>query len=223
MVSIPMSSLDPRREMYRLWFEFLKRALASGLPIDTRYYAQWLPVEGLTFNQWWTGFRPKLSTPTVQVLATGVAIPMDCLVLSVPNGSNKFAAINQIKVILDAQLSNKVRHSYGEFSPTENSNIKYAAFRLMLHCYDSELRTDSKGRKASRVDRVNRVIERYKMNEARYAGSKRRIDKTPTALDTTKGIGVGTDDILRNYYRAVQKAKRIINNVAKGQFPGKYT
>ena len=93
----------------------------------------------------------------------------------------------------------------------------------MLHCYDSELKTDSKGRKASRVDRVNRVIDRYKVNEARYANSKRRIDKTPMSLDTSKGIGVGTDDVLRNYYRSVQKAKRIINNVAKGEFPGKYT
>ena len=218
-----MSPLDPRREMYRLWFEFLKRALALGLPIDTRYYAQWLPVEGLTFNQWWTGFRTKLSAPTVSVLEPGTAVPADCLNISVPNGSNKVAALKQIKMVLDAQLGAKVRHSYGEFSPTENSNIKYAAFRLMLHCYDSELKTDSKGRKASRVDRVNRVIERYKINESRFGGSKRRIDKTPKALDTSKGIGVGTDDVLRNYYRSVQKAKRIINNVAKGQFPGKYT
>ena len=218
-----MSSLDPRREMYRLWFEFLKRALALGLPIDTGYYAQWLPVEGLTFNQWWTGFRTKLSAPTVSVLDPGTAVPADCLNISIPNGSNKVAVLKQIQMVLDAQLSAKVRHSYGQFSPTENSNIKYAAFRLMLHCYDSELKTDSKGRKASRVDRVNRVIERYKINESRFGGSKRRIDKTPKALDTSKGIGVGTDDVLRNYYRSVQKAKRIINNVAKGHFPGKYT
>ena len=218
-----MSSLDPRMELYRLWFEFLKRALASGLPIDTAYYAPWLPVEGLTFNQWWNRFQTKLSAPTVTVVGSGVAAPTDSLVLAVPTGSNKVAVLKQIKLILDAQLSTKVRHSYGEFVPTENSNIKYASFRLMLHCYDSELKTDSKGRKASRVDRVNRVIDRYKVNEARYANSKRRIDKTPMSLDTSKGFGVGTDDVLRNYYRSVQKAKRIINNVAKGEFPGKYT
>jgi len=218
-----MSSLDPRRELYRLWFEFLKRALASGLPIDTVYYAQWLPIEELTFNQWWYRFQTKLSAPTVTVVDSGVAAPVGSLVLAVPTGSNKVAALKQIKLILDAQLSTKVRHSYGEFAPTENSNIKYASFRLMLHCYDSELKTDSKGRKSSRVDRVNRVIDRYKVNETRYANSKRRIDRTPTSLDTSKGFGVGTDDVLRNYYRAVQKAKRIINNVAKGEFPGKYT
>ena len=218
-----MSSLDPRIELYRLWFEFLKRALASGLPIDTAYYAPWLPVEGLTFNQWWNRFQTKLSAPSVTVVGSGVAAPTDSLVLAVPTGSNKVAALKQIKLILDAQLDTKVRHSYGEFAPTANSNIKYASFRLMLHCYDSELKTDSKGRKASRVDRVNRVIDRYKVNEARYANSKRRIDKTPMSLDTSKGFGVGTDDVLRNYYRSVQKAKRIINNVAKGEFPGKYT
>lgn len=218
-----MSPLDPRRELYRLWFEFLQRALASGLPIDVGYYAQWLPLEGLTFNQWWAGFRVKLSTPTVSVLEPGKAVPNDSLTVSVPSGANKAVALKQIKLILDAQLSTKVRHSYGEFAPTDNSNIKYAAFRLMLHCYDSELKTDSKGRKASRADRVNRVIDRYRVNELRFGDSKRRIDKTPKALDTSKAIGVGTDDVLRNYYRSVQKAKRIINNVAKGEFPGKYT
>lgn len=218
-----MSEIDPQRELYRLWFEFLKRALASGHRINHDYYKAWLPIEGLTFNQWWVVFRRRLSSPCVTQVNAGMAIPDHSVVLAVPQSANKTVALKQIKLILESQLDSKTRHAFVDYSPTSGSNIKYAAFRLMLHCYDSDLKTDSKGRKSSRVARVKRVIERYEINEEKYGGTKRRIDKMPKALDVSKSEGVGAEDLVRNYYRSVQKAKRIIANVAQGQFPGKYT
>jgi hypothetical protein len=218
-----MATPDPRQELYRLWFEFLKRAVEAGHPIDAEYYDQWLPVDGLTFNQWWGRFRKQLSVPSVRLLSSDDTVPPDALVMVVPQGMNKVMAFKEIKALLDAQLDGMTRHVYGRYAPTEGSNIKYAAFRLMLHCYDSEMKTDSKGKKASREARVRRVIERYDEMERKYGATQRRIDKIPKALNVNKGIGVGTDDLLRNYYRAVQKAKRIVGNVARGDFPGKYT
>jgi hypothetical protein len=209
--------------LYRLWFEYLKRAVDSGHAINTEYYKAWLPIEGLTFNQWWTGFKKRLTYPSVTRVSNGQDLPEDALIMAVPFSVNKAVALKQIKLILDAELDGKARHAFTDYAPTAGSNIKYAAFRLMLHCYDSELKTDGKGRKASRVARVKRVIERYEAIEQRYGGTKRRIDKMPKALDVSKVDGLGAEDLLRNYYRSVQKAKRIITNVAQGQFPGKYT
>ena len=218
-----MATTDPRKELYRLWYEFLKRAIAAGVPIDEVFYKEWLPIGALTFDQWWRSFRPKLAFPTVEIVEDLTQTAPDRLVLSIPRDANKLVILKQVREILDAEMDGNVRHTYGQYVPTSNSNIKYASFRLMLHCYDSEQQKDSKGRKTSRVDRVLRVVQRYKKNEEKYSVGRRRIDKLPKSLNTDRAVGVGTDDILRNYYRSVQRAKRIINNVASGDFPGKYT
>jgi len=220
---LAMSNPDPRKELYRLWFEFLKRAIAAGEPIDQDYYAEWMPIDDQTFDQWWRVFRPKLSFPEAKVIDQPDDAPTDSLLIAVPRESNKVAVLKQIRAILESELPDKVRHTYGRYVPTANSNIKYASFRLMLHCYDAEQMKDSKGRKVSRTDRVLKVVERYKRIEQKYSVGRRRIDKLPKSLNTDRAIGVGTDDIVRNYYRSVQRARRIIKNVALGSFPGKYT
>lgn len=218
-----MSNPDPRKELYRLWFEFLKRAIAAGEPIDLNYYAEWMPIDGLTFDQWWRAFRPKLSFPEAKVVDVVQDVPRNSFLIAVPREANKVAVLKQIRSILESELPDKVRHTYGMYVPTANSNIKYASFRLMLHCYDAEQVKDSKGRKVSRTDRVLKVVDRYKRIEQKYSVGRRRIDRLPKSLNTDRAIGVGTDDIVRNYYRSVQRAKRIIKNVALGSFPGKYT
>ena len=218
-----MSKTDPRKELYRLWFEFLKRAIASDESINKTYYAEWLPMDDISFDQWWRSFRLKLTFPEATVIGGSQEAPTGNFLISVPRDANKVAVLKQIRAILNTELPGNVRHTYGRYVPTANSNIKYASFRLMLHCYDSEQTKDSKGRKVSRTDRVLKVVERYKKIEQKYAVGRRRIDKLPKSLNTDRAIGVGTDDIVRNYYRSVQRAKRIIKNVASGTFPGKYT
>jgi hypothetical protein len=218
-----MPNTDPRKELYRLWFEFFRRAIAAGEVVDSDYYSEWLPIDGLTFDQWWRQFRPKLSYPEATVVNAGYSNSSDSFLIAVPREANKVAVLKQIRAILDRELPERVRHTYGRYVPTANSNIKYASFRLMLHCYDAEQTKDSKGRKVSRADRVLKVVERYKRIELKYSVGRRRIDKLPKSLNTERAIGVGTDDIVRNYYRSVQRARRIIKNVASGNFPGKYT
>lgn len=144
-----MSNADPRKELYRLWFEFLRRAVSSGEVIDADYYAEWLPIDALTFDQWWRLFRPKLSFPEATVVDRDPSISSESFLIAVPRGANKVAVLQQIREILDEELPEKVRHTYGRYVPTANSNIKYASFRLMLHCYDAEQSKDSKGRKVS--------------------------------------------------------------------------
>jgi hypothetical protein len=180
-------------------------------------------MDDLSFDQWWRSFRLKLTFPEAIVIDGSQEAPTGNFLISVPRDANKVAVLKQIRAILDTELPGNVRHTYGRYVPTANSNIKYASFRLMLHCYDSEQTKDSKGRKVSRTDRVLKVVERYKKIEQKYAVGRRRIDKLPKSLNTDRAIGVGTDDIVRNYYRSVQRAKRIIKNVASGTFPGKYT
>jgi hypothetical protein len=218
-----MATSDPRKELYRLWFEFLRRAVAEGTPVDELFYAEWMPIDGLSFDQWWRVFRPKLSYPEAKVVDAGHTCAEGTFLIAVPRDTNRVAVLKQIRAILDAELSGKVRHTYGRYVPTANSNIKYASFRLMLHCYDAEQSKDSKGRKVSRTDRVLKVVDRYKKIEQKYSVGRRRIDKLPKSLNTDRAVGVGTDDIVRNYYRSVQRARRIIKNVASGEFPGKYT
>ena len=42
------------RESYRLWFEFLKRAIARDRnSVKLKLYKSWGDVESLSFNKWW--------------------------------------------------------------------------------------------------------------------------------------------------------------------------
>ena len=130
--------------------------------------------------------------------------------------------LKRVKAILiasyDAQqrLSKKSkRKPTASYRLSEDSEPKLVAVREMLTVYrDIHL--------AKPTLKGERLLEAVHRN---YLGRKnKRWAKVPTPLLYTTGKG-REDDLaraLRNLRRYIQKAEKIVLNVANGQFPGEY-
>lgn len=231
METRPPSRLIVKREAYRLWFEYLKVAHNSGdkstkaaLQTSKAFYAPW-EMEGTTaFDPWWKShghlFEEKFQ---VRQLKPGEerADP-EALVIEIPLTESPTVLLKRVKGILLAayeaqqRLSKKSKKKpSATYRLTEDSEPKLAVVREMLTVYrDVHLKNPTlKG------ERLLEAVHQL------YLGRKRKKwAKVPTPLLYTSGKG-REDDLaraLRNLRRYIQKAEKIVLNVANGHFPGEY-
>jgi hypothetical protein len=129
--------------------------------------------------------------------------------------------LTQPKAKLFAQVRDIIRNAYptqtprkGHFRPvsqyrlTAGAEPRPMALREMLNVYRVYLQNDNP-----------RGEELLKKNHAYYLGRKRKA-KIPAHLDFSRlGDSITAQ---RNVRRYIAKAKRIMLNVAKGEFPGQY-
>ena len=99
------------------------------------------------------------------------------------------------------------------YAPTEIQGVKRDSLRMMLdlqrHVFSMP---DLKGK--ALTDRVIKFFgsERF----------KKKQNEVPTVFRLSLGTQEHTDEAERNIRRYRQKAKKLILNVARGEFPGRY-
>jgi hypothetical protein len=220
-------ALPYRREVYRLWFEYLKVARGShdsavqkSLKSSADFYPPWDDVSNIKFDPWWKthGYLFE-ERHTVRGLRLG-EFPSDpnSLVIEVPLTQSPTELTRHVKVIIQerfAELERSKAKSKKQpssiYRPTEGAEPKLLALREMLTVYRDVYLKDPRLRGEKLLDAVHSF----------YLGRKnKRWAKVPTPLLT--GGYEGNVRPLRNLRRYIQKAETVINNVARGEFPGKY-
>ena len=221
------TALPYRREAYRLWFEYLRVARTSSLAsVQTAlkqsalFYAPWGDVTSVTFNTWWKEkgqlFEDKF---VVRKLSPGEQ-PSDpnALIVEIPLSRSPTVLIKNVKALIQdavavrAQASKKSKMMpTSTYRLTEGAEPKLLAVREMLTVYRD-------------VYLKNRNLRGYPLLSkihAFYRGRKnKRWAKVPIPLlpdpygDTVRAQ--------RNMRRYIEKAEKVMLNVAKGQFPGEY-
>ena len=213
------------KEIFRLWYEFYRLALDStdksiqqALKKSAKHYADWNASERLHFDDWWVKHRSLfLDENIVRVTEKDEEQRSDNLYITVPRSKSYGDILKELKTLIDKEVLSKKRRRIPvphRFSPTEIQGIKGESIRVLLdlqkHVFSQ---TDLKG-----VALTTRVRE-YLGNE-RY---KRKSNKIPDAfLITNSSVDDHAEQTDRNVRRYRQKAKRLMLNVAKGEFPGKY-
>jgi hypothetical protein len=221
------SALPYRREVYRLWFEYLKLARASSDPLvkaalktSAAFYAPWGDVTKFKFDAWWKThghlFEEKYS---VRRVPHGNA-PSDpnALLIEVPLTQSPTALTKRVRVIIQEAFAEQGRarkkakkRPSSSYRPTEGAEPKLVAVREMLMVYRNVYRKNPKLRGMKLLDAVH----------AYYKGRKdKRWAKVPFALMT--GGYEGDARPLRNLRRYIQNAEKVMLNVARGEFPGGY-
>jgi hypothetical protein len=219
------------RETYRLWFEYLKVALVSRHPevIQTlkgsvAYYQPWEVTPETKFDPWWKTYRHLFAeNQTIRSLEPGeIAQPnAGLLVLEIPLTQSATILTRQVKgIIQNAIATREVLESKSLkakkaptalYFPSEGSEPKLDAVREMLTVYRDVYLANPKLRGEALLDAAH----------ALYLGRKnKRWAKVPMALQHA-----GMDDkvrAMRNLRRYIQKAEKVLVNVAGGQFPGEY-
>jgi hypothetical protein len=219
--------LTAKREALRLWFEYLRIARSStnrkvrgALTVHSPFYARWEMDKGEKFDTWWKShshlFEEKL---IVRKLEAGQT-PLDpeALIIEVPLTQSPSVLTKNVRAIIQAAFDDRQKESRkarrkptASFQLTDGSEPKLDAVREMLSVYRDVYLKNPNLRGEKLLDAAHKYYTVRK---------NKRWAKVPMALmyDTDGG----KIRAMRNLRRYIQKAEKVVLNVASGQFPGIY-
>jgi hypothetical protein len=210
------------KEAYRLWFEFLKRAIDNpNVKVELKHYKAWGDVSKYKFDKWWKEIGSKVidlnSQSTVSFAIDGT-IEEGSYLVRIPKTLTSTEAANQLRqlllesnhkqVVLQSKL--KIRHG---------AEIRPPTYRAYLH-------DKSEGKKVTAKQVLIAVRKFYIARAIKYKNSNRRIDKLPSNLHTAINFDNLEDvDVLASAQatstisRYLKETNKIMETVAKGVFP----
>lgn len=227
MATKPQSRLIVQGRAYRLWFEYLRVALESTNPkvksalvVSKPFYSPWEMHKAKSWNSWWKEhgylFEEKYFVRSIK--AGEQPLDPEALIIEVPLTQSPTILTKKVKALIQEafdlhERQNKKNKSTPStfYKLTEGAEPKYDAVREMLSVYRDVHLKNPKLRGEQLLDAVHRYYSSRK---------NKRWAKIPTALlydsDGDKARA------MRNLRRYIQKAEKIVLNVARGQFPGDY-
>lgn len=218
------------REAYRLWFEFLRRAIAEDKNrVRLDLYSEWGDVTAFnSFDAWWREVGSKvinLHPVAIEGVDQGAADDQTYL-LRVPKTMTSTQIGNEVRNYLISLGHQPVRGS--ALRVTEGKEIRPQTYRAYLHTYDQQRKLEDAygGVKVKGKDLLVAVRKFYLQREARYKNSVRQVDKLPPALVG----GMNRNDLndvdysaeqtaINSINRYLASARSIIAAVREGRFP----
>ena len=202
--------IESRIQKYRLHFDYLKTCLehSEDFKVDKSKYTHWKLnlVSKLTFNQWWTKVGSDLFNKEIeQVKEVRTARQSNTSTfIEVPNDTPTEYAIEKIRDILQSKTS-------------KTTNERLRPLELQIYLETFKLRKQNK-----QLLEVAKLLREKRLKIMKTHKSRALMKDTRTV----KFLDRQTMD-----YYVIQRiilwynlhAKRILENVSKGIFPGQYT
>jgi hypothetical protein len=219
------------KEAYRLWFEFLKRAIDNpNVKVELKYYKAWGDVTKYKFDDWGKDIGSKVidldGQSTVSFASDGATEEGSYLV-RIPKTLTSTEAANQIRqlliesnhkqVVLPSKL--KIRHG---------AEIRPLTYRTYLNTYDIwvDLNAKSEDKKVTYKQVLIAVRKFYISRATKHKNTKRRVDKLPPNLLTAindKNLDdvdvLASSQAIATISRYIKETNKIMENVSKGFFP----
>jgi hypothetical protein len=232
------SKKSESKEAYRLWFQFLKRAIADeSVVVNEEIYASWGDVSTYTFGKWWREVGSDAvalnARSRVSLASKGQAIQDDQLLISVPKSLTSTEAGNQLREVLMA-MGHKPTGA-ATLSITAGAELRLPIVRAWLHTYDCNLALLAEQRRLGNKPKAvaGKVLlaalrKFYLDHQERYKRSTSKIDRVPFALFSDVADLTIDPDLMKpdDEARAIQAARRylksaeeVIASVAVGKFP----
>jgi hypothetical protein len=220
-------NLVARREAYRLWFEYLKVAREStdkkvraALVVSAHYYLPWEMDKANKFDLWWKyhGHLFEEKYAVREMSAGELPHDPDALIIEVPLTQSPTILAKKVMVLIQEGFNQKAKterkgktKATAYYHLTEGAEPKLLAVREMLSIYRDVYLKNPR----LRGENLLQAVHSY------YLGRKnKRFAKIPVIF-----LHQGMDDkmrAMRNVRRYIQKAEKVVLNVARGQFPGDY-
>jgi hypothetical protein len=229
----------PKMEPYRLWFEFLKLALRDPtITVKPDFYADWGDVAGSNFDQWWgSNWRRLFAEPapthrltTALEFRDAISDP-DSIVVRISLTETHSQRMEEIKSAVAAAGEARKPRTGGKapFSLTANRSMNLSSLRVFQRFYRFWLESNGD---LEATCRSYYAWAKAWNDQVKGKGWKRNQLAIPPYLPTyidhldlkAAGKAKATDgDAMRaDMRRYVRRAKKIVQNVAKGVFPGDY-
>lgn len=214
------------KELFRLWYEFYKLALTSddpevqkALKKSRAFYAEWGNDPNIHFDDWWRDHRKLFHDDRrVRFLDQNEVMSANEFAVIVPRDMSPKVVVKEFRELLSKELpafkTGRVLPPKHKYAPTEIQGVKRDSLRMMLDLQKSIfLKKEYKGYLLTK-----RVIEFF--STERY---KRRQNIVPKSFQISRdSLNDKIEEVDRNVRRYRQKANKLILNVARGEFPGKY-
>jgi hypothetical protein len=226
-----LQSRTHSKESYRLWFEFLKRALAHDrASVKLQLYKSWGDVESYKFDKWWTEIGShviNLDMKSSVEIATDTFADDSSYLIRVPKSLNSTQAATQLRLLL-TKHGHKPLVEKSNLKINGDNEIRHSVFRAYLHTYDRhrELVLKNNGKKVTNKETLIAVRKFYITRYAKYKNRNRLADNLPMPLYTAMNMD-NLDDVhvldsttaISAVARYLREAEKIIDAVKKGTFP----
>ncbi|MGJ0394340.1 MAG: hypothetical protein ACR650_16605 [Methylocystis sp.] len=217
-------------EIYHLWYEFYWYARFSEEPIidealekAKEYYAPWGDEYELV-EKWWTTHRHLFEERhIVRRLAPNEPAPANMLVVQIPLSKSPTKLTEEVGELIQAAWAKENQNSFksknkptAPFKLSEGAEPDTNALTDILNVYNLYLRNETiRGEKLLNAIRLA-FAEGKALGAAAIPDS---LKQNPEAEDEYED----TVRAMRNMRRYIQKARKIMVNVANREFPGKYS
>ena len=233
-------ALALKKEPYRLWYEYLKRANTRGMKVS-KDYAEWGDTS-IGFDRWWSSHGSKMFT----IISNGVDLATEATVhndnyylFAIPKHLSARQTRDEAEKLMKRL---KVEHGQHKLNArwrlSEDAAPKLDSYRAYLHALDCEMKLVDKAIAVGKTAKDVKFVEVlgalrlfYIKKHERYKG---KGDAMPYRLmhgdggyetDPTKIVvsdhahpKVATQSInaVRDY---LKKGNEILERVSRGQFP----
>ena len=202
--------IDSRIQKYRLHFDYLKTCLEfpRDFKVDKSKYTHWKLnlVSKYNFNQWWSQVGKNLFEKEIEQVKE-VRTPKQSntsTYIEVPNNTPTEYAIEKIRDILQTKTS-------------KTTNERLRPLELQIYLETFKLRKQNK--KLLEVAKLLRE-KRLRIMKTHKSRALMKDERTVKFLDKRDMDYYVIQRIILRYNL---HAKRILENVSKGIFPGKYS
>lgn len=225
------STQTSSKESYRLWFEFLKRAIAEDKrSVKLNLYKSWGDVESLNFNDWWSKIGSNvidLDSKSKVAFASDLEPNESSYLIRVPKSITSTLAATQLRQLLASNNHVPVLEK-GKLRITEGVEIRHVIYRAYLHTYDrhKELADKNNGERVKHKDLLIAVRKFYLARQEKYKNKSRKVENLPSQLwdalnlDDLNDVDVlASAKSLATVGRYYKEAIKIMDAVKNGKFP----
>ena len=197
-MSVRRSRISANKQYIRVWFNYLQVALNQKLKVNREFYRKWhlnSIEQGIRFNDWWKEHEHHFTIKTLHTIRIDTRLSMN-------------EALKECKKKLEGRVGQT-----SEFKITSN-RFRY----VEVDDYLKILKRRLKGRTHQAV--AFDIEHEYFKKDEKYKNNKNLLKRKMQRVGhdiKTKGKYVD-----RMSMRRVSKAKKILDNVAFGVFPGVY-
>ncbi|MBC8294305.1 MAG: hypothetical protein H8E55_00695 [Pelagibacterales bacterium] len=201
--------IESRIQKYRLHYDYLKTCLefSEDFKVDKSKYTHWKLnlVSKYKFNQWWSKVGSSLFEKQIEQVkeARTPRQSNTSTFIEVPNDTPTEYAIEKIRDILQSKTSKK-------------TNKRLRPLQLQIYLKTFRLRKEKKN-----LLEVAKLLRQQRLNIMKTHKDRALMKEYRTLNFFPKEMTYFTKQ--RIIVRFNTNAKRILQNVCKGTFPGQYT
>ena len=209
------------RQPFRIWFDYLKICLndeSLSKKIDRKFYKDWhlTSVKTQKFDTWYKTHEHLFTdTSTTMKISSGTK-SSNSILLEVPLNYS----ITKVQREVGKVLENKLNKRLSKFSITSNRALILPPLDYFLYAYKTK-RDNPKNLTLEDIwGKVNEHIKK-RQSKIKKQVAKRKLRGRFLMGESPYDKNARNKAIIIN--RNIKKAKRILDNVCKGVFPGNYS